>query len=228
MIAISVNKLSLSFGTKELFSDISFALNEGDRLGIIGVNGCGKSTLFKLILGELTPDEGNIFISKDKSVGVLRQDGAFSKELSGSDGLSALEVMYLSFPDLLSAEKKLTELERRLESADFEAGRDESSYVSEYTTLNDRFIRDGGLEFRGRCASTLLKMGFDEESMNMPFELLSGGQRTRLALSKELCREPDILLLDEPTNHLDIETVGWLESFLASYRKCLLVISHDR
>ena len=90
MIAISVNKLALSFGTNEIFRDVSFALNEGDRLGIIGVNGCGKSTLFKLILGELSADEGNVFISKDKSVGVLRQDGAFSTEITNDERLSAL------------------------------------------------------------------------------------------------------------------------------------------
>ena len=228
MISISINKLALSFGTNEIFKDVSFALNEGDRLGIIGVNGCGKSTLFKIIMGEYTADEGSVYISKDKSVGILRQDEAFSDFESENKKLSALEVMYLSFVELIELEKKLKALEEILSTRNFSGGRDESSYVSEYTALNEKFIRDGGLEFRGRCLSTLMKMGFDEESANLPFELLSGGQRTRLALSKELCREPDILLLDEPTNHLDIETLAWLESFLASYKKCLLVISHDR
>ena len=228
MIALSVNKLGLSFGVNEIFGNVSFALNEGDRLGIIGVNGCGKSTLFKLIMGEYTADEGSVFISKDKTVGILRQDEAISA-FSDIDGeLSALEVMYRSAPELIELERKLRETEEILNTGAFKDGRDESSYASEYSALNDRFIRDGGLEFRARCASTLMKMGFDEEAMALPFRLLSGGQRTRLALSKELCREPDILLLDEPTNHLDIETLGWLENYLASYKKCLLVISHDR
>ncbi len=228
MIALSINKLALSFGANKLLTDVSFALNEGDRLGIIGVNGCGKSSLFKLITGEYTPDEGSIYISKDKSIGILRQDGFLDGMSDENGSLSALEVMYLSFPELIQLEKKLKELEDILSSRNFDSGRDETSYAAEYATVNERFIHDGGLEFRGRCASTLQKMGFDESDMRLPFELLSGGQRTRLALSKELCREPDILLLDEPTNHLDIETLGWLENFLTSYKKCLLVISHDR
>ena len=134
--------------------------------------------------------------------------------------------MYRAFPELLSAEARLSELEQLLAKGNTE--RTHESLVAEYTALNEKFIASGGLEFRSRCASTLLKMGFDAEAQNRPFSALSGGQRTRLALSRELCREPDILMLDEPTNHLDMETLLWLESFLMSYKKCLMVISHDR
>ncbi len=228
MIAINTDDLSLSFGTKVVLKGVSFAADESDRIGVIGSNGCGKSTLFKLILGELEPDEGSVHISKDKTVGILRQDDAFL-DFEGQDGeATALEVMYNSFPELLAAEKRLSELERLLADGGEHEGRSNASLVAEYTTLNERFIRDGGLEFRGRCASTLSKMGFDADAIGRPFSSLSGGQRTRLALSRELCREPDILMLDEPTNHLDMETLLWLESFLAAYKKCVLVISHDR
>lgn len=227
MIAISTDNLSLSFGTKKILEGVTFSADETDRIGIVGVNGCGKSTLFRLILGEYEADTGSIYLSKDKTVGILRQDDAFC-EFEGADGeATCLEVMYRSFPELLRMEKNLSELEAMLhENANTE--RSTESVAQEYSALNDRFIREGGLEFRNRCASTLMRMGFDEKMMDRPFSSLSGGQRTRLALSKELCREPDILMLDEPTNHLDMETLVWLESFLASYKKCILVISHDR
>ena len=227
MIALTVGNISLSFGTKSVLKGISFSLDESDRLGVIGVNGSGKSTLFKLILGELEAEEGGIYISKDKSIGILKQDDAMAAFSSSEQKMTAIEVMYNSFPHLLSMESRLSELESVLHSGD--DGSDEYlRAVREYSTLNEKFIADGGLEFRGRCASTLQKMGFDAFEQNRPFCDFSGGQRTRLALSRELCREPDILLLDEPTNHLDMETLQWLENFLASYKKCLLVISHDR
>ena len=226
MLALTVENISLSFGTRSILRDISFSLEENDRLGVIGVNGSGKSTLFKLILGELESDSGAVYISKDKSIGILKQDDAVTAFSADEQKMSAIEVMYNSFPELLKIEARLHELEGILEKG--EGSAEYSRAVSEYTALNEKFIAEGGLEFRGRCASTLLKMGFDAKEQVRSFDEFSGGQRTRLALSRELCREPDILLLDEPTNHLDIETLFWLESFLSSYKKCLLVISHDR
>ena len=226
MIAISINDLTLRFGTTTILEKVSFSLEENDKLGIIGVNGSGKSSLFKLILGEYEAEEGNVFISKGKTVGVLTQEGAFT--VSDLCGDTALEQMYTAFPELLRMEARIAELEQELS---LQTGRDPSvgaSLTAEYTELYNRFVREGGLEFRGRCASILQKMGFDESLSRQPVEVLSGGQRTRLALARQLCREPDILLLDEPTNHLDMETLGWLESFLISYKKCVMVISHDR
>ena len=218
MIAISVNDLSLSFGTVPILKKVSFSLEENDKLGIIGVNGCGKSTLFRLILGEQDPTEGSIYLSKGKTVGVLSQEGAFDCR----DGAqSVLERMYHAFPHLLSAEERLAKLEQQLKSGD-------ERIIREYTDLHERYVADGGLEFRGRCASILQKLGFDRTAMEQAVETLSGGQRTRLALAIELSREPDILMLDEPTTHLDIATLAWLEGFLVSYPKCVMVISHDR
>ena len=227
MIALNIERLSLAFGTKVILDEVTFAADETDRIGIIGGNGAGKSTLFRLILGDLTPDSGNVYLSRGKTVGVLRQDDAFDDFRDESGEATALEVMYRSFPELLAMEERLAELESALAKESPSSER-HGSLVSEYTALNERFLREGGLEFRGRCASTLQRMGFDSESMNRPFSTFSGGQRTRLALSRELCREPDILMLDEPTNHLDMETLEWLEQFLINYKKCVLVISHDR
>ena len=227
MTVISVNDLSLSFGTKSVLEKISFSLEENDKLGIIGVNGCGKSTLFRLITGELTPDEGQVFLSNGKTVGIVEQNDAF-RETQGAED-NALAQMIAAFPDLLAAEARLARMEKELTEGDFAADDPRLlSLTNAYTEAHARFVADGGLEFRGRCASMLLKLGFDEEAMHRPLATLSGGQRTRLALARQLCREPDVLLLDEPTNHLDIETTLYLEGFLAQYRKCVMIISHDR
>ena len=225
MIAISVNDLTLRFGTTSILEKVSFSLEENDKLGIIGNNGSGKTSLFKLITGEYEAEEGEIYISKGKSVGILSQYGAFSED-EGDEGSCALDHMFAAFPALLEWEKRLSELEVLLnDHSDEEKHR---IYTNEYMSLNERFIREGGLEFRGRCRSILQKLGFDDEAIDKKVSLLSGGQRTRLALAVQLCREPDILMLDEPTNHLDIETLGWLENYLVQYKKCVMVVSHDR
>ena len=225
MIAISVNDLTLRFGTTTILEKISFSLEENDKLGIIGSNGSGKTSLFKLITGEYDAEEGEVYISKGKTVGILSQYGAFDED-GEAEGSTALEHMFAAFPDLLAAEKRLAELENLLN--DHSNAEKHRIYTNEYMVLNERFIRDGGLEFRGRCRSILQKLGFDDEAIDKNVALLSGGQRTRLALAVQLCREPDILMLDEPTNHLDIETLGWLENYLVQYKKCVMVISHDR
>ncbi len=218
MIAISINDLSLSYGTSVVLDGVSFSLEEGDKLGIIGVNGCGKSTLFRLITGEAEPTRGEVFLSGGKTLGILTQEGAFE---TGDEGLTLLERMYAAFPHLLSMEKRLEALEGKL-------GGGEERVIREYTDLHEKYVEGGGLEYRGRAASILQKLGFDAETVSRPVSTLSGGQRTRLALAVELLREPDVLLLDEPTNHLDIETLSWLESYLVAYPKCAMVISHDR
>lgn len=215
MIAISLGEVSLEFGTDVILDRVSFSLNEGDKLGIVGVNGAGKSTLFKIITGEYTPTSGSVYISKDKTVGMLEQNTG----LEGDNTI--LDEMLASYADLIADEQRLDELQKQLDSGD-------ETIISQYTSLADRFKRAGGYEFRSRCKGILKNLGFDERFHELKISSLSGGQKTRLALAKQLITSPDILMLDEPTNHLDIETLAWLEDFLAQYKGTLLVISHDR
>ena len=223
MTILQVKNMTLQFGVDTILQNVDFALDERDRLGIIGVNGSGKSSLLRVITGEYECEQGSVSIAHGKTVGVLTQDGAF--EDGGDATLTPLDMMLRSRPELPEAEARLAELQALLSSPSVEHA---ASLSAEFTALQDRFLREGGLEFRGRCASTLQRLGFDEDAMRRPVSTLSGGQRTRLALAVQLYREPDILILDEPTNHLDIETTAWLEKFLSSYKKCVIVISHDR
>ena len=223
MIILSTSDLSLSFGGREILSGIGFAVNEGDRLGIIGVNGAGKTSLFRLITGEYTPDRGAVFIARGKTVGLLSQSTA-EESLVGTDSL--LAHMINAFPELLAAEATLSRLEDELAAATDPA---ETARISEALSGAHRaYAAAGGLEYRARCRAMLLRMGFTEGELSLPISALSGGQNTRLALARLLCREPDILMLDEPTNHLDIDALLWLEEFLVNYKKTVLLISHDR
>ncbi len=228
MISISTSNLSYRIGVRDILTDVTFSLEDGDRLAIVGVNGSGKSTLMRLITGEYTPDDGAIYIAKDKTVGMLHQDDAFNilREEDGSPvSDTVLGQMYAAFPELCRMEARLAQIESELHTA---TG-DTLTYLSaEFASLNARFAEEGGLHYKSRCRSFLTHLGFPEEFHEMPIEKLSGGQRTRLALARLLSREPDILLLDEPTNHLDTDTMIWLEGHLANYKKTLLLVSHDR
>lgn len=228
MIAICASGLSYRIGTRDILDNITFSLEEGDHLGIVGVNGSGKSTLMKLLTGEYAADEGTVTIGKNKTVGMLHQDDAFRVlSIDGAPGdETVLGQMYAIFPELCRMEKRLAELQTNLESGGSEE--EVAQWTREFTSMNNRFIADGGLYYKSRCQSLLSKLGFGEEYHTLPVSSLSGGQRTRLALARLLSREPDILLLDEPTNHLDTDTMSWLEEHLSAYKKTFLVISHDR
>ena len=222
MIALSASDINLSFGTDVILKDISFAVNDGDRVGIIGVNGAGKTSLFKIITGEYAPDSGAVYIQKGHTVGVLEQNAKLSS-LPGD--MSCIEYMYTAYPTLLSLEKEISATEAALARA---SGEEIMQLTARLNDQNTRFTAEGGLEFRSRCRGMLLRLGFDEELITRQIRTLSGGQYTRLALARLLATEPDILMLDEPTNHLDIDALAWLEGFLSTYKKTVLIISHDR
>lgn len=225
MTIISCDKLSLSFGIDVILDDVSFALNEGDKLGIVGVNGAGKSTLFKCITGEYEASQGAIYIARDKTVGILEQNTGLESDKTIYDE------MLLSFPGLCALEDRMLAAEAEISLYERE-GKAHDAYfdrlIASYAEMTEAYKADGGYAYKGRIKAMLTQMGFGEEFFSMPISNLSGGQKTRLALVRLLLSEPDILLLDEPTNHLDIDTLTWLEDYLKGYKKTVLVISHDR
>ena len=222
MISISADSITLSFGTDVVLSSVSFALNDGDRVGIVGVNGAGKSSLFKIISGEYEADSGSVYIQKGHRVGILEQNPDLSALPSE---LSLVEYMYTAFPSLLELEEKIAECEAQISSLASADAQTLATRIAEYSRV---YAEGGGLEFRARCKSMLMRLGFSEEDTKRRISTLSGGQYTRLSLARLLLTEPDILMLDEPTNHLDIDALEWLESFISSYKKTVLIISHDR
>ena len=226
MTVISLSGLSFSIGDKTILESVDLAVEEGEKVGIVGANGAGKTTLFRLLTGEYTPSSGSVFLSKERTLGILRQDEAVSLE---NGALSLFEYAVASFPTLLRMEEDIAALEASLAQAQTEG--DEAALISlsgRLAALHERYKREGGLEYRSRCRGMLLHLGFSEADLSRPVASLSGGQHTRLALSLLLAAEPDILLLDEPTNHLDMDALFWLEDFLKGYSKTVLVVSHDR
>ncbi len=223
MISLSVSKVTYTIGLKEILRDVSFAIEEGDRLGIVGVNGSGKSTLLRIISGKIDPDSGEVHFAKDKTVGMMEQNDAFDD--GEVENETVLSRMYGAYPDLCRYENRISEIEKLLESA---VGDEAVRLYSELERVNSRYVDGGGLHYKSRCKSILERLGFPEESHSLFVTSLSGGQRTRLALARLLFAAPDILILDEPTNHLDTDTMVWLEEYLSQYKKTLLVVSHDR
>lgn len=220
MIILACNEISLSFGTDIILNKVSCNLKQGEKAGLVGVNGAGKSTLFKIITGFLQQDSGQIFMSKGIQTGYLDQSSGLESEST------IWAEMLTTYSTLLSMESRLKTLEKNIS-----VEKDEErlhAMMKEYDTLLERFKREGGYEYNSRIKGVLRGLGFAESQYELAVKTLSGGQKTRLALAKLLLEEPDLLLLDEPTNHLDISAIEWLEDFLKSYKKAVLVISHDR
>ncbi|MBP3437095.1 MAG: ABC-F family ATP-binding cassette domain-containing protein [Clostridia bacterium] len=226
MTIISLSGLFFSVGDKNILENVGFSVQEGDKVGIVGANGAGKTTLFRLLSGEYTPTDGSVFVAKERTFGLLRQDETVKAE---SQSQTVLNYMVSSFPELLALEGDIADTELAL--AECQAQNNEKEVLSlsgRLAALHEVYGKKGGLEFRSRCRGMLLHLGFSEEDLSRPVSSLSGGQHTRLALSLLLSKEPDILLLDELTNHLDMDALFWLEDFLRGYTKTVLVISHDR
>ncbi|MBO4423452.1 MAG: ABC-F type ribosomal protection protein [Clostridia bacterium] len=221
MIVLGCEGLTLSFGERDVLTSVSFSVQEGDRVGIVGENGAGKTSLLKMITGQYEGD-GNVYISKDKTIGMLEQNA-----VTDGDG-TVFSVLESAFSDLIEREAELERMRKRIDVAHMAELTLSDAYLSDYTAKLESFSADGGDHFRARIRSYLTKLGFSEDEFDMPVGTLSGGQKTRLALGRLIIKPPDILLLDEPTNHLDIQTLSWLEDVLSSLSSTMLVVSHDR
>ncbi len=217
MAILTVSNLSVSFAERTLFDNISFNLEKGDKVGLIGANGTGKTTLFRVLTGKLEQTSGGVSKEKDLRLGYMEQ---FSCSVSGRTVYTELLSV---FENLILAEQRLSEIVTEMEN-----GNHSKELLLEEMTLREKFERDGGLTYVSRTKAALIGLGFSESDFDMSVEKLSGGQRSKLALAKLLLSGSDILLLDEPTNHLDISAVNWLESFIKDYRGSVLVVSHDR
>ncbi|KXG75649.1 ABC-F family ATP-binding cassette domain-containing protein [Thermotalea metallivorans] len=223
MIILSCNNLSKSFGIDCILDHVSFSVSQGEKVGIVGANGAGKTTLFRILTGQYPYDEGDIYLSKNLSIGYLEQSAALAPE--NTIFQEALHV----FDDLIAMEEKLRILEQQIATAGQHSDHDALQHLMEdYARLSEEFQNRNGYGYRSEIRGVLKGLGFCEEEFDQPIYQLSGGQKTRLHLAKLLLGKPDILMLDEPTNHLDIEATEWLEAFLKSYPGTILTISHDR
>lgn len=223
MIVLSCKGISKSYGITEVLKDITFSINEGDKVGIIGGNGEGKSTLFKILTRELSQDDGEVFIDKNKSLGYL------SQHLDLKSCNSIHDEMILVFEDLQRLEKKIQDLEERMNEPYDETKADyHEKIIKDYGIAQDLYENRGGYTYKGEISRVVKGLGFVEEDFEKKIQMLSGGQKTRVALCKLLLLKPEILLLDEPTNHLDLEAIEWLEEYLKNYKGTVIVISHDR
>lgn len=217
MAVLSVHNLEMSFSERVLFSQVSFDIEASDKVGFIGVNGVGKTTLFKILCGKTEQTGGDFFTSKNLKIGYMEQHACSNSENTVYEELLSV------FPHLIKMEEEIDRL-----NLDLEMGRSDDKTIMRQTELMEQFTAMDGLVYKSRTASALTGLGFKQEDFSMPVKKLSGGQRSKLSLAKLLLSGSDIILLDEPTNHLDINSVSWLESFIRDFKGAAIIISHDR
>ncbi len=217
MPLIQLEDIWKSFGAYDVLTGIHWQIDPGDRIGLVGPNGCGKTTLLRLITEESLPDRGQLHRQRDLNIGFLTQEPTFDPECTVMD--AALD----AFADILALQHRLQDLEKTMAE-----GKNSDAVLNDYGHLRDQYEHMGGYATEARAKAILFGLGFCETDLKLSTQVLSGGQKNRLALAQLLAREPDLLLLDEPTNHLDLQAIEWLEYFLLDYAKAFVIISHDR
>ena len=219
---ISIDGLTVEFGVKPLFKDVSFVINERDRIALVGKNGAGKSTMLKILCGMQKPTSGVVSVPNDTTIGYLPQ------VMKLSDDTTVKEETRKAFADKTKIEERLKKMEQEMaERTDYES-EGYAELVERFTTEHERYMMMGGENYEAEIERTLTGLGFTREDFDRPTREFSGGWRMRIELAKILLRRPDVLLLDEPTNHLDIESIQWLEQFLSQSAKAVVLVSHDR
>ena len=219
---LNIHNLSVSFGGTYLFEEVTFRMGAGDRVGLVGKNGAGKSTMLKILARDLMPDSGSIATEKDVKIGFLRQDIDFEQ------GRTVLEEAYQAFTEIKEVEKRLEEINHQLVTRTDYESETYSLIIEDLSDYTHRFELLGGYNYVGDTEKILLGLGFKREEFNNLTETFSGGWRMRIELAKLLLQANDVLLLDEPTNHLDIESIIWLENFLRNYSGVVVIVSHDK
>ena len=219
---LNIHNLSVSFGGTFLFEEVTFRMGAGDRVGLVGKNGAGKSTMLKILAGDFKADSGQIATEKEVRIGFLRQDIDFEQ------GRTVLEEAYQAFTEIQIVEKKLETINHQLVSRTDYESEEYSQIIEDLSDYTHRFELLGGYNYVGDTEKILLGLGFKRDVFNDQTETFSGGWRMRIELAKLLLQANDILLLDEPTNHLDIESIIWLESFLRNYPGVVVIVSHDK
>ena len=219
---LNIHNLSVSFGGTYLFEEVTFRLGAGDRVGLVGKNGAGKSTMLKILSRELAPDSGVIATEKEIKIGFLKQDIDFVK------GRTVLEEAYQAFEEIKRAETKIEDINHQLATRTDYESEDYSKLIEDLSDVTHHYEILGGYNYVGDTEKILLGLGFKREDFDKPTDTFSGGWRMRIELAKLLLQYNDVLLLDEPTNHLDIESIIWLEQFLRTYPGVVIIVSHDK